>query len=436
MTTSTTDLLKESLILPNSLWAETAIELFETKELVKNLESDVLIIGGGFTGLSAAIHLAEQGVKAIVLDASEPGWGASGRNNGQIIAGLKQDPDIIESIFPGELGRKLVDFSSKAPSIVFNLIKKYNINCSPVNKGWIQPAFTKKGEKAVLHRAKVWEVRGINTEVIEGRKLHDLLGTSKYHIGWIDPRGGCIQPFSFVRGLANAAHLLGVHIFCHSKVIHLINNGDVWIVKTQNGSVKAKSIIVATGAYAEDLVKKLNRSIVPVRTAQVATKIIPDFLRKSILPQGHVSSDTRELLTSFRLSPEGRLVMGGSGATAGLNHSKIVSYLHQSGHKLFGTKIKLEWEYAWSGYFAVTTDHLPHIHEPHKNMYISVGCNGRGIAISTSLGIELAKRVLGESAASLPIPVTDIKPIAFHEFRYLGVAAATFIKRFQDCIEN
>ncbi|WP_228129647.1 NAD(P)/FAD-dependent oxidoreductase [Acinetobacter gyllenbergii] len=422
--------------MPNSLWAETAIKLIDKKKLVENLETEVLIIGSGFTGLSAAIHLAEQGINSVVLDASEPGWGASGRNNGQVIAGLKQDPDIIESIYPGKLGRKMVDFSSNAPTVVFNLIKKYGINCNAVNKGWIQPAFTKKGEKAVLHRAKVWEERGVNTEIIEGNDLNKLLGTSKYHIGWVDPRGGSIQPFSYARGLANVAQSLGVKIYCDSKVLELVNRNGLWVVKTENGSVKAPKIIIATGAYAENLVKNLDKSIVPVRTAQVATKIIPESIREFILPKGHVSSDTRELLTSFRLSPDGRLVMGGSGATAGLDHSKIVGYLHQSGEELFGKNIKLEWDYAWSGYFAVTTDHLPHIHEPQHNMYISVGCNGRGIAISTCLGIELAKRALGQLVTELPIPVSKIKPIAFHEFRSVGVKVATIFKRFQDRLDS
>lgn len=436
MNHNTTDILKESLKLPHSLWVNTGIDLQDTTQLTQNIEVEILIIGAGFTGLSSAIHLAENGKMSVVLDASEPGWGASGRNNGQVIAGLKQDPDIIESLYPGEKGRKLVLFGSKAPSVVFDLVKKYNIPCSAKNSGWIQPAFTEKGAKAVYKRAKLWSERGIETTIVEDQLLHDYLGTSKYNVGWIDPRGGSVQPLNYARGLANVAYTLGVKVYSHSKVLKLENREGYWIAHTAQGQVKARKIIVATGGYAEDLVPKLRKSIVPVRTAQVATSVLSTEDQKIILPKGHVSSDTRELLTSFRLSPDGRLVMGGSGATAGLDHTKIVGYLHQSAAELFGKKIDLKWDYAWSGYFAVTTDHLPHIHEPSKDMYVSVGCNGRGIAISTALGIEMAKRVLGASANALPIPVSQIKSVPFHEFRHFGVAIATTYKRFQDRMES
>jgi glycine/D-amino acid oxidase-like deaminating enzyme len=124
--------------------------------------------------------------------------------------------------------------------------------------------------------------------------------------------------------------------------------------------------------------------------------------------------------------------MGGSGATACLDHSAIVPYLHKAGRELFGHLGRMEWEFHWSGYFAVTTDHLPHVHEPERNLHISVGCNGRGIAVSTSLGIQIANRILGASAAELAVPVSSIKTVHFHMFRGIGVKAATAFKRLQD----
>lgn len=427
-------LLGEPLALPDSLWAATAVEAPPTPPLAGDVSADVLIIGAGFTGLSAAIRLAREGRRVVVLDAAAPGWGASGRNNGQVIAGLKQDPDVIETLYPGQLGQKFVAFGSEAPSIVFNLIAEYDIDCAPVRKGWIQPAFTKSGIAAVRSRFEAWANRGINTKLLEGQELRDLLGTRKYSLGWLDPRGGCIQPLSYARGLAKVAIKLGATVHGGTHVSSLKRTGAMWVAHSEGGSVCAPTVIVATGAYAEKLVPGLRTSIVPVRTAQVATRPLPDEMRKVILPKGHVSSDTRQLLTSFRTSPDGRLVMGGSGATAGLDHSHIAPALQKAGEELFSYLGKLEWEYAWSGFFAVTTDHLPHVHEPAPNMHIMLGCNGRGIAISTAFGIQLAERVLGASADSLAVPVSDIKSIAFHAFRGLGVAAATQYKRLQDKI--
>lgn len=425
-------LLGERLVLPPSLWADTAIEPAKTDSLKSDQKTDVVIVGAGFTGLSSAIHLAEAGFKCIVVDAAQPGWGASGRNNGQVIAGLKQDPETIEKIYSGDQGRRLVSFGSNAPSVVWNLIEKYNIDCAPNNRGWIQPAFTSSGKVAVRARYEEWRARGVDAKWLEGDELSKALGTKKYKLGWLDPRGGSIQPMSYTRGLAKTAISLGAKLYAPAAVDKVVRKGDFWIVKVGDFSIECKHVILATGAYAEKIVPKLRTSFVPVRTAQVATKPLQRHVRDEILPFGHVSSDTRQLLTSFRQSPDGRLVMGGSGATAGLSHTAIVPYLHRAGEELFGHLGRLEWEYQWSGYFAVTTDHLPHIHEPEPDLHVAVGCNGRGIAVSTSLGIELAKRVLGMAAKELPVPVTSIGAVRFHSFRSIGVRAATTYKRLQD----
>lgn len=427
-------LLGEPLRLPSSLWAETAIAAPEMTELSRNEAADVLIIGAGFTGLCAAIRLAEQGRSCVVLDAAEPGWGASGRNNGQVIAGLKQDPDVIERMFPGEFGRKLVQFGDEAPREVFSLIARYGIDCGARQRGWIQPAFSRAGMKAVQARCEAWRQRGVAAQMLDGEHLHRLLGTTKYNLGWLDPRGGSVQPLSYARGLARTALALGVRIYAPNKVESLLESSGQWLANTANGQARGKQVIVATGAYAERLVPGLRTSFVPVRTAQVATRPLPPEMKARILPEGQVASDARQLLTSFRLSPDGCLVMGGAGATAGLDHSGIVPYLQRAGEELFGSLGRLVWAYQWSGYFAVTTDHLPHVHEPANNLHIAVGCNGRGIALSTALGRQLADRVLGLSASELAVPVSSIGSVPFHSFRGLGVKAATMYKRLQDSL--
>ncbi|WP_139215185.1 NAD(P)/FAD-dependent oxidoreductase, partial [Oceanisphaera psychrotolerans] len=169
MTThSGTSLLGEPLVLPDSLWADTAVPAPPTRTLSGTETADVLIIGAGFTGLSAATHLSEAGQSCLVLDAAEPGWGASGRNNGQIIAGLKQDPDVIERLYPGEMGRRFVEFGDQAPSEVFGLIRQHGIDCAASQNGWIQPAFSKHGLRAVQHRCEAWQQRGVDARLLEG----------------------------------------------------------------------------------------------------------------------------------------------------------------------------------------------------------------------------------------------------------------------------
>jgi glycine/D-amino acid oxidase-like deaminating enzyme len=418
--------------MPSSLWADTAIPAPRLGALADRVETDVVIVGAGYTGLSAAIHLAEAGMRCVVVDAAQPGWGASGRNNGQVIAGLKQDPDVVETLWPGRTGQRLVQFGSEAPSKVFELIERLQIDCAASNAGWIQPAFTRSGIAAVLRRSRAWQERGVAIRVLEGKALFERLGTQKYSIGWLDPRGGSVQPLSYARGLAHAALSVGVKLFERTHVRSITGTLGRFEVATDSGIAACKQVIVATGAYAESLVPHLARSFVAVRTAQIATLPLPHAMRAAILPLGNVASDTRQLLTSFRVSPDDRLVMGGSGATVGLDHSKIAPHLKRAGAELFGMLGKLDWQYAWSGCFALTTDHLPHMHEPQPGIHVAVGCNGRGIAVSTSLGIELAKRVAGASREDLAVPVSDIRTVPFHAFRTLGVAAATRYKRLQD----
>lgn len=429
-------LLGESLQMPSSLWADTALPSPSLKVLVRSETADVVIIGAGFTGLSAAIFLTEAGLSCIVLDAAEAGWGASGRNNGQVIAGLKLDPDEIEQLCPGELGRKLVRFGNQAPDEVFALIKRHDIDCAPRRQGWIQPAFTRRGFETVQRRCAAWLERGVAAQLLDGRRLRHLLGTDKYSLGWLDPRGGSVQPLSYARGLAQVALRLGVRIYGASKVEKLHAREGWWLAKTAKGEARGRRVILATGAYAGKLVPGLRTSFVPVRTAQVATHPLPDEMKAVILPGGQVASDTRQLLTSFRLSPDGRLVMGGSGATAGLDHSGIVPYLQRAGEELFGQLGPLEWAYQWSGYFAVTTDHLPHVHEPAPDLHIAVGCNGRGIAVSTALGRQLAERIIGLSPTEMDVPVSRIGTVPFHGFRGFGVKAATLYKRLQDRLDQ
>ena len=422
----------ERLVLPESLWAATAVAAPAAAPVLRNDRVDVLIIGAGFTGLNAAIRLAEAGLRCTVVEAAQPGWGASGRNNGQVIAGLKQDPADIERMYPGALGRKLVRFGSEAPSVVWALIDRYRIDCASNPRGWIQPAFTRRGIELVKARHAAWRERGVDAQLLEGEALHSLLGTRKYNIGWLDPRGGSLQPLSYARGLAKVAIDLGVQLYAPNKVERLTQLAGLWVAQVGSSSITANHVIVATGAYAEDLVPGLRTSFLPVRTAQVATAPLPEAMKRCILPQGQVASDTRQLLTSFRLSPDGRLVMGGSGATAGLDHRAIVPHLQRAGEALFGHLGRLQWAYHWSGYFAVTTDHLPHVHEPAEHLHVAVGCNGRGIAVSTSLGIAMAERVLGASAEDLPVPITRIGSVPFHALRSIGVRAATIYKRLQD----
>lgn len=407
---------------PATLWRQTAIAAPAAPSLQEDAVVDVIVVGAGYTGLSAALHLAERGRRVRVLEAADIGWGASGRNNGQVIPGLKHDPGTIRAMLGDEAGGRLVAWAGQAPDEVFALIERHRIDCAPVRNGWIQPSLTRRGREAGERRCGEWRTLGADVASIDPAMLADMLGTDAYCAGWIDRRGGSIQPLSYARGLAHAAVGAGATIHARTTVRHISHVAGHWQVTAVSGRrLRATRVILATGAYGGKATGALARSYVPVRTAQIATRPLPPSILARILPGRQVASDTRRLLTSFRISPDGRLVMGGAGATAGTNDRALAGRLRGEAGKLFPFLRPEDWSMAWSGYFAVTTDHLPHIHEPEPGLLAALGCNGRGIAISTAMGRLLATRILEGEQVSTPLPATPVSRFPMHAARSAGV---------------
>ena len=418
--------------LPRTVWLETAAPAAPAHPLSGQAIADVVVIGAGFTGLTAAIDLARAGRRVIVVDATEPGWGASGRNNGQVIPGLKLDPDALERRHGSEQGKQLVVWGGAAPDVVFDLIAEHAIACHPVRHGWIQPAYTTKALPEIASRCEQWALRSAPVEMLPVDALPEILGTPAYVGAWIDRRGGTLNPLAYARGLADIATRNGARLCMRTPALSLERAAGRWTLRTPDGAIRADQVIVATAGYSDTLVAGLARSIVPVRTAQVASAPLSDKARRTILPGGQGASDTRRLLTSFRLSPDHRLVMGGSGATGTLDHTALLPRLHRAAAELFAHLGPLDWQFGWSGYFAVTSDHLPHFHESTDGLVCALGCNGRGIAVSTAMGRLVAARITGAAVESLPLRPVPMARVAFHEFRDIGIALATAAKGWQD----
>src|SRR5262245_38898967 len=222
--------MAEPFPLQPSLWAATASAAVPTPPLDGSVSADVVIIGAGYAGLSTALHLAERGVKAIVLEAHEPGFGGSGRNGGQVIPGLKYDPDELEAMFGPERGRRLVDFIGRTAHVVFDLIEKHKMAVPRQRKGWIQGAHTPAGLELVKKRAAQWAKRGVSgARELSADDVGQLVGTGKYLGGWVDPRAGAIQPLSYARGLTRAALAAGASVHGQSPVVNLGRNGGKWV---------------------------------------------------------------------------------------------------------------------------------------------------------------------------------------------------------------
>ena len=417
----------------SSLWAATAPPAPPTPPLDASTRADVCVIGGGYCGLSAALHLAEQGANVVLLEAREPGWGASGRNGGQVIPGLKYDPAELLSMCGPERGRALVEFAGRTADSVFGLIDRLAMDVPHVRAGWIQGAHTGSGLRAAEQRSTQWAALGARTESLDRDEIARKLGTSAYLGGWVDRRGGAIQPLAFARGLARAAQAAGARVHGQTRAIDMEPYGARWRIATnRNFSVDAGRVLVATNGYTGDLVPGLRKTIVAVNSFQIATDPLSDNLLKTILPEGHVCSDTRKMLLYFRLDDQGRLLMGGRGSFGEPTRPEDWAHLERVLGKHFPQIKGAPIVHRWAGRVAVTRDFLPHLHEPAKGLLVDIGCMGRGVGLQTLLGKALANYLGSGRSSDLPLPIIPIEPIPLHALNRLYLAAVIAWCRMTD----
>jgi glycine/D-amino acid oxidase-like deaminating enzyme len=408
----------------------------ECLQLSGDRRADVAVVGAGFTGLSAALHLAERGADVVVLDAEEPGWGASGRNGGQVIPGLKDDPDELERRFGAETGRRMWQLAGGAADFVFALIARHKISCHAQQCGWISAAPDTRGIETLRPRVEQWQRRGAPVELLDRGRIAELTGTTRYVGGLLDRRAGTVQPLAYARGLCRAAQKAGAAIHGDSPVTRIESRDAAWRVSTRAGAVTARAVVLATNGYTDDLWPGLRRTVLPVQSYQIATSPLPDEVRRAVLPGGQAVSDLRRLLLYFRLDPEGRLVMGGRGALTDAENPALFERLARAVTRLFpqvGTPV---FEHRWSGRVALTADHLPHLHEPARGLLIGLGYNGRGMAMATVMGKLLADRALGAAPSEVGWPIVPEAPIPFHAWRLPAMALVVGYKRVRDWLDD
>ncbi|WP_226575599.1 NAD(P)/FAD-dependent oxidoreductase [Acuticoccus sediminis] len=395
-----------------SLWFARCEEpRLSAAPLAGDAEVDCCVVGAGFTGLSTALHLAETGREVAVLEAEEVGFGASGRNGGQVIPGLKDDPDQLEA----KGGAALVDFAGTAADVVFDLVERHAIRCQPERNGWIQAAHSARALPAVQARARQWAARGVAVEMLSPADIEARIGTGAYHGGWRDPRAGLVQPLAYVRGLARAFVAAGGTLHEKTPVTALRRAGDRWSVSTPAGTVSARTVVVATNAYGSGLVPGLAQSILQVQSMVVATAPLPPALSAGVMASRACLSETRKLAFYMRLSPDDRLVFGGRGAVGPDQKAALGEALVGGMRSLFPAVKDVPVDYVWSGHLALTMDHLPHVHTPEPGLFAAQGYNGRGIAMASATGRALAAHIAhGTPLPLVPIPIA---PVAWHAMR-------------------
>lgn len=426
---------------PPSLWALTAAPAPPTSPLpAGEHDVDLLVIGAGVSGLAAALHAAGRGAKVVVLEAGEIGWGASGRNNGQVIPTLtRADPDILVRAFGAEHGEHLVAILRDSANTVFDLVRRHAIDCEAVQNGWVQPAHRESRLALSRSRVEQWRRRGAPAELLDREQVAAITGSRYWCGGWQNPTGGHLDPLGFTRGLARAAIAAGAAVHTRTPVGALQRGGDRWQVGVGEGRVSARRVVVATHSYSGFVTPSpwpgLARTLVPVRSYQMATPPLPPELRSSVLPFNHAMSDTQADLHFAHLDGEGRLVSGGALVVAAGYDARLRERIGARLLKLFpqlGPLAPLRFDTLWHGVFAATADKLPRFWRLADGVVGWVGCNGRGLAFGTALGPVLADAVLDGPRAAAKLPFEAPRPIRGHRFARLGVAATTVYYRWRD----
>jgi len=375
-----------------SYYAASANDKNMRPSLQGDITADVCVIGAGFTGLSTAIHLAEKGFKVVVLEGSLVGFGASGRNGGQIVNSYSRDIDFIEKHYGNEVGKEMGKMAFQGGRILRRLVKDYNINCD-LKDGGIFAACNDKQLDGLKDRKALWEKHGhTQLDLLDDSSIRQRVGTERYVGGLLDNSGGHFHPLNLVLGEAAAVESLGGTIYEDSEVIK-VEEGEKTKVYTKNGSVTSNFLVVSGNAYLGGLIPKLESKAIPCGTQVITTEPLSKEQQKQLIPMDNCVEDCNYLLDYYRLSGDGRLIYGG-GVTYGAREpskieSKIVPNMLKTFPQLKGTKV----DYAWTGNFLLTLMRLPQFGRIGNNIYYAQGYSGHGITCSHLAGQVLADAI-------------------------------------------
>ncbi|MFN7001850.1 MAG: NAD(P)/FAD-dependent oxidoreductase [Roseinatronobacter sp.] len=404
------------------LWGLTAPPAPDCPPLTGAVRADVAVIGAGYTGLSAALHLARAGVDVVVLEAATPGAGGAGRNVGLVNAGLWLMPEDVIARAGPVFGPRLLECLGHAPAEVWQIVAEEAIACEATPRGTLHCAPDAAGVAAVRARAAQWQSLWVAVTLLDGLDLEALTGSRAYQVALFDPRAGTIQPLAYARGLAQAAMTTGARLCGHSPVTGLREMARGWELDTPKGQVQARHVILATDTFASAPRPECAREQVILPYFNFATDPLPPELRAAILPGGEGAWDTRKLLTSFRLDAAGRFIIGSVGQLGALDGAVHRAWAARQMARLFPALRDVALQTGWWGQIGMTSDALPRMHQPAPGIWSVSGYNGRGIAPGTVFGRLLAELCLGQiSAEQMPLPVTPSSPAMLRSLRGLAL---------------
>lgn len=385
---------------PDSYYAASANRATNYPELKDEVTADICVVGGGYSGLSTAIALQEKGYKVVLLEAANIGFGASGRNGGQLVNSFSRDIDHIEKHYGLDTAKAMGDMAFEGADCIRDLIKRYNIDCD-YKQGGFFAAFTDKQMKGLEQKQALWQRYGNNKlEMVSQKDVKKIVDTDAYVGGLVDKHCGHIHPLKLALGEAAALCSIGGKIFEQSKVIKIdeVKEGlnESVIVKTSNGQVKAKTLVLAGNAYMGGLSPELSKKSMPCGTQIVTTEVLPEALAKSLIPSEYCVEDVNYKLDYYRVTADNRLLFGGGVTYGGGDPASIKRFLKPHMDKIFPVMKEYKIDYAWGGDFLLTMSRLPQLGRIGSNIYYAQGYSGHGVNTSHLAGRLLAETIHGE----------------------------------------
>lgn len=420
---------------PATLWHATAPAMAALPALSGPVEADLLVVGGGFAGLSTALHAAEAGLSVVLLEAHRIAWGASGRNAGFVVPNFaKVDPDDLRRTL--RVGaERLIAMAAGSADLVFDLIRRHDIACDAVQSGWIQPSHSAAALAKARSRVRQWGAIGRPVEFLDRAAVAALTGVERWLGGWIDRSGGTINPVGYARGLALAAGTAGAILHEQSPVTGLRREGADWLALAPGGRVRARRVVLATNAYAGGLWPGLAQGFFPLKVFQVATEPLPATMRPELLPGRQAVSDSRRNLFTFRFDRDRRLISGGMHILSAGAETRVPRALHRRMARELGLPDLPPLAYAWSGMAAVMPDYLPRLVDLAPGLVAGFACNGRGIAMATAMGRELARWAGGADPSESAVPFVGPAAIPLHGLARLAPNALLPVSMLKDALD-
>lgn len=379
-----------------SYYATSANVVKLRPQLRGDLHFDICVVGAGYTGLSTALHLAEKGFNVAIVEGARIGWGASGRNGGQIVNGLNASLQTIKRRYGQDTANFVASLVTEGGDIIRERVKTYDIQCD-LKATNLFTAYTSAHMRELEERLDLWRGYGITSqEMISKNKIRDYVGSDAYAGGMIDHAGGHMHPLNLALGEADAFEQNGGTIFEMSKVINVDDQSAQPVVRTEHGSITCNKVVLCGNAYLGNVVPALTPRVMPVSTQIMATEQLDAELAQRLLPTDTCVEDIRYILDYFRLSADNRLLFGGGTVYGGADPKDIEAKLRKNMDRVFPELQRTRIDYAWSGNFALSFSRVPQMGRLNDTTYFAHGYSGHGVTGSHTFGRILSEAIAGD----------------------------------------